>query len=107
MLKKLLVSRNELRELENIDARNLDVLIAIFLLQVKKKRRRTIRHLIKHGLDWIGKTWTGLTKHGLIKHVVIKHGLKKHRLNITNKRRHHTTPALSRIGSYVAFRASL
>ena len=43
-LKKLLVSRNELRELENIDARNLDVLLAIFLLQVQKKdRRRTIR----------------------------------------------------------------
>ena len=42
-LKKLLVSRNELR-VENIDARNLDVLIAIFLLQVQKKdRRRTIR----------------------------------------------------------------
>ena len=42
-LKKLSVSRNELR-VENIDARNLDVLIAIFLLQVQKKdRRRTIR----------------------------------------------------------------
>ena len=37
LLKKMLVSRNEPRELENIDARNLDVLIAIFLLQVKKK----------------------------------------------------------------------
>ena len=43
-LKKLLVSRNELRELENIDARHLDVLIAFCLLQVQKKdRRRTIR----------------------------------------------------------------
>ena len=36
-LKKLLVSRNELRELENIDARHLDVLIAFCLLQVQKK----------------------------------------------------------------------
>ena len=43
-LKKLLVSRNELRELENIAARHLDVLIAFCLLQVQKKnRRRTIR----------------------------------------------------------------
>ena len=43
-LKKLLVSRNELRELENIDARHLDVLIAFCLLQVQTKdRRRTIR----------------------------------------------------------------
>ena len=33
-LKKFLVSRNELREIENIDARDLDVLIANFLLQV-------------------------------------------------------------------------
>ena len=31
--------------------------------------------MIKHGLDWIGKTWTGLIKHGLI-----RHGLTKHRL---------------------------
>ena len=36
------------------------------------------RHVIKHGLDWIGKTWTGLIKHGLIKYVVIKHWLIKH-----------------------------
>ena len=28
-------------------------------------------HVIKDGLDWIGKTWTGL-----IKHAVIKHGVK-------------------------------
>ena len=35
-------------------------------------------HVIKHGLDWIGKTWTGLVKHGLIKHGVIKHGLIEH-----------------------------
>ena len=34
LLKKLLVSRNEPRELENIDARDLSVLIASFLLQV-------------------------------------------------------------------------
>ena len=34
LLKKFLVSRNEPRELENIDARDLDVLIANFLLQV-------------------------------------------------------------------------
>ena len=33
----LLVSRNELREIENIDAKDLDVLIANFLLQVRKK----------------------------------------------------------------------
>ena len=32
-----LVSRNEPRELENIDARDLDVLIVNFLLQVRKK----------------------------------------------------------------------
>ena len=31
-------------------------------------------HVIKHGLDWIGKTWTGFIKHGLIKHGVTKHG---------------------------------
>ena len=34
LLKKFLVSRNELREIENIDAKDLDVLIANFLLQV-------------------------------------------------------------------------
>ena len=28
------------------------------------------RHVIKHGLDWIGKTWTGLIKHGVIKHLL-------------------------------------
>ena len=32
------------------------------------------QHVIKYGLDWIGKTWTGLIKHGLIKHEVIEHG---------------------------------
>ena len=37
LLKKFLVSRNELREIENIDANDLDVLIANFLLQVRKK----------------------------------------------------------------------
>ena len=36
-LKKLLVSRDEQRELENTDARDQDVLIANFLLQVRKK----------------------------------------------------------------------
>ena len=40
LLKKFLVSRNEQsREMENIDARDLDVLIANFLLQVRKKER--------------------------------------------------------------------
>ena len=54
-----------------------------------------IGHVIKYGLDWIGKTWTGLIKdgvikhglkidgvikHGLIKDEVIKHGLIKHGL---------------------------
>ena len=34
LLKKILVSRNELREIENIGARDVDVLIANFLLQV-------------------------------------------------------------------------
>ena len=34
MLKKILVSRNELREIENIGARDLNVLIANFLLQL-------------------------------------------------------------------------
>ena len=33
-IKRFLVSRNELREIENIDARDLDLLIASFLLQV-------------------------------------------------------------------------
>ena len=37
LLKKFLVSRNEHREIENIDAKSLDVLIANFLLQVRKK----------------------------------------------------------------------
>ena len=36
LLKKILVSRNELREIENIGARDLDVLIANFLLQVRE-----------------------------------------------------------------------
>ena len=36
LLKKNLVSRNELREIENIGARDLDVLIANFLLQVRE-----------------------------------------------------------------------
>ena len=39
LLKKFLVSRNEPRELENIKARDLNVLIANFLLQVWKKDR--------------------------------------------------------------------
>ena len=34
--KKILVSRNELREIENIGARDLEVLIANFLLQVRE-----------------------------------------------------------------------
>ena len=37
LLNKFLVSRNEPRELENIEARDLNVLIANFLLQVWKK----------------------------------------------------------------------
>ena len=37
LLKKFLVSRNELREIENIDAKDLDMLIANFLHQVRKK----------------------------------------------------------------------
>ena len=36
LLKKILVSRNKLREIENIGARDLDVLIANFLLQVRE-----------------------------------------------------------------------
>ena len=36
LLQKILVSRNELREIENIGARDLDVLIANFLLQVRE-----------------------------------------------------------------------
>ena len=36
LLKKILVSRNELREFENIGARDVDVLIANFLLQVRE-----------------------------------------------------------------------
>ena len=37
LLKKNLVSRNELREIENIDTKDLDVLMVNFLLQVRKK----------------------------------------------------------------------
>ena len=36
LLKKILVSRNEPREIENIGARDFDVLIANFLLQVRE-----------------------------------------------------------------------
>ena len=36
LLKKKLVSRNELREIENIGTRDVDVLIANFLLQVRE-----------------------------------------------------------------------
>ena len=36
MLKKNLVSRNKLREIENIGARDVDLLIANFLLQVRE-----------------------------------------------------------------------
>ena len=36
LLKKISVSRNELREIENIGARDLDVLISNFLLQVRE-----------------------------------------------------------------------
>ena len=36
LLKKILVSRNELREIENIGARDVNVLIAILLLQVRE-----------------------------------------------------------------------
>ena len=36
LLKKILVSRNELRETENIGTRDLDVLIANFLLQMRE-----------------------------------------------------------------------
>ena len=36
LLKKILVSRNELREIENIGAGDVDVLIANFLLQVRE-----------------------------------------------------------------------
>ena len=36
LLQKILVSRNELRETENIGATDLDVLIANFLLQVRE-----------------------------------------------------------------------
>ena len=37
LFKTFLVSRNEHREIENIDAKSLDVFIANFLLQVRKK----------------------------------------------------------------------
>ena len=36
LLKRMLVSRNELREIENTGARDLDMLIANFLLQVRE-----------------------------------------------------------------------
>ena len=47
---------------------------------IKWKMTRALWHVIKHGLDWIGKTWTGLIKHGLIKHGLIKHALIRHGL---------------------------
>ena len=37
LLKRLLVSTTELREIENIDAEDLDLFIANFLLQVRKE----------------------------------------------------------------------
>ena len=37
LLQKFLVSRNELRDIENIDAKDHDVLLVNFLLQVRKK----------------------------------------------------------------------
>ena len=35
----------------------------------------SLKDVMKHELDWIGKTWTGLIKHGVIKHGLIKHGV--------------------------------
>ena len=51
LLKKYLVSRSEPRELENIDTRDLDVLIANFLLQSKERRRTIIRAHIAEVCD--------------------------------------------------------
>ena len=48
----------------------LEKLVFKFLYSTSQKG-----HVIKHGLDWIGKTWTGLTKHGVIKHGLIKQGV--------------------------------
>ena len=42
LLKNSLVSRHELREIENIDAKDLDVLIANFLLQVRKNNTNLV-----------------------------------------------------------------
>ncbi|XP_074611613.1 uncharacterized protein LOC141866092 isoform X4 [Acropora palmata] len=60
LLKKILVSRNELREIENIGSRDVDVLIANFLLQVSE----TMRGLPKLAAD----VASGKIKHGLGTH---------------------------------------
>ena len=49
LLKKDLVSRNDLRDIElNIDAKGLDVLITNFLLQVRKKDGEQCETTIAH-----------------------------------------------------------
>ena len=58
LLKKFLVSRNELREIENIGARGLEVLIANFLLQVREflflicvKKTISMKILVLRGIN--------------------------------------------------------
>ena len=36
-----------------------------------------MKHIVKHGLDWICKTRTGFVKHGFVKHGFVKHGFVK------------------------------
>ena len=41
-------------------------------------KRNLVRHIVKHGLDWICKTRTGFAKHGFVKHGFVKRGFVKH-----------------------------
>ena len=58
--------------------RCMDAIERVPMVAFRRPKSLKDRHVLRHGLDWIGKTWTGLIKHGLIKHGVIKHGLIKH-----------------------------
>ena len=53
LLKTFLVSRNEPRELENIDARDFDVSIANFLLQVRRKTENNNTSSNRWGLSFV------------------------------------------------------
>ena len=83
LLIKYLVWRSQPRELENIDTRSLDVLIANFLLQSKERRRTIIRAHIAEVCDvlrlnfckcifclrWMDKNWTDFKRKGRLQAV--------------------------------------